>query len=217
MAWWNLTDADNNPASFWSNLVSALVASGAVPDRSPLRARHPAAMFVDADVDELWAQLADLPAPVVLVIDDFQVITHDDVLRQFGRLISELPPTALRLVLLTRLGPGAAVARLRVSGELTEIRAADLAFTPREVLSCSPGDACSSSGRAGHSDFDTHRGLAGRCPSRRPGRLIRPDVMPVSTGFAPPAGGPDHFVTEVLQASRRPDRDFLLRTSAPSY
>lgn len=101
VAWWNLTDADNNPASFWSNLVSAVVASEAVPDHSPLRDHHPPALFVDADVDELWAQLADLPAPVALLL------THWD------------PVVPLHV--------------LRVNGELTEIRAADLAFTPGEV------------------------------------------------------------------------------------
>ena len=37
VAWLSLDDSDNNPRSFWSNLVSALVASGAVRDRSPLR------------------------------------------------------------------------------------------------------------------------------------------------------------------------------------
>jgi len=37
VAWLSLDDSDNNPRSFWSNLMSALVASGAVRDRSPLR------------------------------------------------------------------------------------------------------------------------------------------------------------------------------------
>ena len=80
VAWLGLDDSDDNPGSFWSNVVAALVAGGVVRDRSPLRDRDRWARFVDADVDELWVHLADLPAPVALVIDDFQVITSDRVL-----------------------------------------------------------------------------------------------------------------------------------------
>jgi len=80
VAWLGLDDGDDNPGSFWSNVVAALVAGGVVRDRSPLRDQDRWARFVDADVDELWVHLADLPAPVALVIDDFQVITSDRVL-----------------------------------------------------------------------------------------------------------------------------------------
>jgi LuxR family transcriptional regulator, maltose regulon positive regulatory protein len=80
VAWLGLDDGDDNPGSFWSNVVAALVASGVVRDRSPLRDQDRWARFVDADVDELFVHLADLPAPVALVIDDFQVITSDRVL-----------------------------------------------------------------------------------------------------------------------------------------
>jgi hypothetical protein len=80
-----------------------LVTSNAVGDW--LRDQHFADLADDAEAAEIWGWLADLPAPVMLVVDDFQGITHDRVLEQVGRWVTNLPPTPLRLVLLSRSDP----------------------------------------------------------------------------------------------------------------
>ena len=51
VGWLSLDDTDDNPRSFWSNLVTALVATGAVRDRSPLLAHDPGESFGDADLE----------------------------------------------------------------------------------------------------------------------------------------------------------------------
>jgi LuxR family transcriptional regulator, maltose regulon positive regulatory protein len=76
-------------------------------------------------------RLADLVAladRVWLVIDDVHELRSAEVVRQLELLVMRGPPE-LRLVLATRhdLRPG--LHRLRLEGELTEIRAADLRFT----------------------------------------------------------------------------------------
>ena len=213
VAWLGLDDGDDNPGSFWSNVVAALVASGVVRDRSPLRDQDRWARFVDADVDELWVQLADLPAPVALVIDDFQVITSGQVLAQVGRLIAQLPPTPLRLVLLSRSDPVLPLHHLRTRGDLTDIRAADLAFTPPEAAALFTGRG-----------LQLRTAQVGQIITRTAGwpagvqaatLLIEgPDVQTGVDRFcAPGRADADYLVTAILQALTPADRDFLLSTS----
>ena len=64
VSWLSLDDADNNRTTFWSNLVTALVAGGTVPDRSPLREHRPGDPFADADLKDFCSQLTDLPSPL---------------------------------------------------------------------------------------------------------------------------------------------------------
>jgi LuxR family transcriptional regulator, maltose regulon positive regulatory protein len=70
--------------------------------------------------------------PVVLVLDDFHAVGTGDVLADVASLL-ERPHPALRIVLATRSDPPVRLQRLRVAGHLTEIRAADLAFTKAEA------------------------------------------------------------------------------------
>jgi len=213
VAWLSLDDSDNNPRSFWSNLVSALVASGAVRDRSPLRYLNPVSQFGDADLDELWVQLADLPAPVVLVIDDFHVITDDEVLEQFGRFIAKLPPSPLRLVLLAHADPVLPLHELRARGDLTEIRAADLAFTSAETAEL----FASSAFRLRAGQLDRIMGRTEGWPAGVRVAALSIDPQDVESGItrfcSADRGVADYFVDEVLQAVSPADRDFLLRTT----
>jgi LuxR family maltose regulon positive regulatory protein len=132
VAWLSLDPADNDPARFWGSVLAALSASGAVGAGDPLDAlRVPSA--VDARfLDRIIGGLADLPGPVVLVLDDFHEITDTAVLDAVADLLRHLP-AQLRLVFATRADPPLPMYRLRLAGELTEIRAADLAFGPHEA------------------------------------------------------------------------------------
>ena len=133
VAWLSLDRSDDDPRSFWSHLIAAIIASGAVPVDGSLREMIPAAEFGPAEVQQVMARVAELPAPVVLVLDDFHEITDSAVLATFGELVDHLPPT-VRLVLLSRADPTLRLHRLRVAGQLTEIRTADLAFTAAETV-----------------------------------------------------------------------------------
>ncbi len=79
------------------------------------------------------AQLAgQWPEPVTLVIDDVQELTGSESQAGLDLLVRRGPPT-LRLLLAGRHVAGLSIARLRVSGEVTEIGAGDLACTVQET------------------------------------------------------------------------------------
>ena len=66
-------------------------------------------------------ELAALFAPVVLVLDDYHVITDRRCHDQVRFLLLHLPPSA-QLVLITRTDPPLPLARIRAAGEMVEIR-----------------------------------------------------------------------------------------------
>ena len=68
----------------------------------------------------------------MLVLDDYHVIDARDVQDGMAFLLEHLPPQ-IHLVIASRADPALPLARLRGRGELAEIRAADLRFTPAEA------------------------------------------------------------------------------------
>jgi LuxR family maltose regulon positive regulatory protein len=132
VAWLSLDQRDNDPALFWTYVATALdsavsgVGAGAL---ALLRASQPPAETV---VATLLNDLGAVPDDVLLVLDDFHVIESRDVGEGVAFLLDHLPPR-MRLVLAGRADPALPLARLRGRGELVEIRAADLRFTPDET------------------------------------------------------------------------------------
>jgi LuxR family transcriptional regulator, maltose regulon positive regulatory protein len=116
---------------FWLALLSAVrdacgTASGAEPTA-------PTPEFNgQAVVDRVLAELGDYRGPVVLVIDDLHELRSPEALAQLGRLLTSLPPHA-HAVLATRRDQRLQLDRLRLAGELAEIRGAELRFTEREA------------------------------------------------------------------------------------
>ncbi len=76
--------------------------------------------------------LAALSAPAVLVLDDYHVVRAHAVHAAIEFLLNHLPPT-LHLVIVTREDPPLPLPRLRASGQMTEVRAADLSFNVEEA------------------------------------------------------------------------------------
>src|SRR5207248_8272818 len=80
----------------------------------------------------LLNELSAISKDVVLVLDDFHLIDARDIHDGMVFLLDHLPPR-LHLVIASRADPALPLARLRARGELVEIRAADLRFTPDEA------------------------------------------------------------------------------------
>ena len=129
VAWVGLDEFDNRPGTFWADVVAALRRSGvALPTALPV------ARGRDADhVFLLWlaAALAAQDPPVTLVLDDLHLLTNPTVLEGLDYLLRNVGP-GLRLVVSARMDP-LPLHRYRLAGELTEIRARDLAFTVAEA------------------------------------------------------------------------------------
>ncbi len=80
----------------------------------------------------LLNEIATLADNFILVLDDYHVIDSQPVDHALTFLVEHLPPQ-LHLVIATREDPPLPLARLRVRGQLLELRAADLRFTPDEA------------------------------------------------------------------------------------
>jgi len=132
VAWLSLDVGDNEAARLWAYTVAALCQSGAVPRDSALRGLAPLPGSEERFLPLLVGGLAQLPTPVVLVLDDLQDITDATLLEGLEFLVRHAPPQ-LRLVLATRADPPLPLQRLRLSGQLVQVRAADLAFTVAEA------------------------------------------------------------------------------------
>ncbi len=132
VAWLTMDETDNNLQAFWSDVLGALAIGGALPPGSALLEVVPAAGFGPEQAQLIPAGLAELPTMVTLVLDDFHLIHDRRVLESFGQLLEHQPPQ-LRLVLAARADPALRLHRLRVNGQLTDIRATDLAFTATET------------------------------------------------------------------------------------
>src|SRR5262249_8018012 len=133
-AWLSLDERDNDPARFLAYLVAALQPIGATIGAGILRvlqASQPPPF--EALLTTLLNDLTTLPDSFVLVLDDYHVIEAQAVNQALTYLVEHLPPQ-MHLVLATREDPPLPLARLRARGQLTELRAADLRFTPAQAV-----------------------------------------------------------------------------------
>jgi LuxR family transcriptional regulator, maltose regulon positive regulatory protein len=80
----------------------------------------------------LLNDLASVPDPLIFVLDDYHAVDGADLRDGMVFLLDHLPPH-VHLVISTRADPLLPLARIRARGELLEIRAADLRFTPDEA------------------------------------------------------------------------------------
>jgi LuxR family transcriptional regulator, maltose regulon positive regulatory protein len=134
VAWVSLDDDDGTEHRFWSAVLAALAGCAAVPPDSALhRLATPGALLADPDVvPHLVRALAELPTPLSLVLDDVHELVAPAPVRALAALVHERPPT-LQLILSGRTDPPVPIARMRLDGELCEIRARDLAFSVAEA------------------------------------------------------------------------------------
>ena len=130
-AWVPVGRGEQDPQRFWLSVLGALrdtvAGSGLVRELT-------AAPGLDgwAVVERLLKDLAPLADRLWLVIDDVHELRSGDALAQLELLVMRAPPE-LRFVLATRHDLRLGLHRLRLEGELSEIRTADLQFTQAEA------------------------------------------------------------------------------------
>src|SRR5689334_2841428 len=140
-AWVAVGPGERDPQQFWVSVLGALRGTSA---GSGLVQAVTAAPDLDgwAIVERLLKDLAPLDDRIWLVIDDVHELGSDEARRQLELLVMRGPPE-LRMVLAGRHDLRLGLHRLRLEGELTELRAADLRFTvaeARELLAASGVD-----------------------------------------------------------------------------
>ncbi len=213
-AWLSLDRGDNHPASFWAYVIAALRAAAGIGESALALLQAPQPPPVETVLTVLLNELGASAADIVLVLDDYHVIDAREVQDGMAFLLDHLPP-GLHVVIACRADPVLPLARLRARGELTEIRAAELRFTPDEAaaylngvmgLQLTARDVTALEGRT--------EGWIAALQLAALSMQGRDDVAGFIAGFA----GDDRYVVdylaeEVLQ--RQPDQvqAFLLQTS----
>ena len=211
VAWLSLDEADNEPRAFWGCVLAALRRTIALPPENPLVGLDPALGREDENLRRLTSGLAELPSSVVLVIDDFHLIQDAETLAGLSGILRH-PLSQLRLVLLTRADPALALHRLRLNGELCEIRSGDLAFDAAEAAQLLSEDGVDVVEKQAEVLVDRTEGWPAGL--RLAALFLSRDNERTVAEF----GGDDRAVTdylleEVLASQPRDIRDFLTQTS----
>jgi LuxR family maltose regulon positive regulatory protein len=133
IAWLTLDEEDDSPTRFWGYVIAAIqsVLEG-VGDISTAYLRSPGTPTIEAILTPLLNELADGTEQVVLVLDNYHLISRDEIQKGIAFLI-EHQPEQIHLAISTRADPPLPIVRIRAQGQLTELRGDDLRFTQAEV------------------------------------------------------------------------------------
>lgn len=133
VGWLSLDEGDTNPARFLSYLITAiqLIKTG-IGERllAALQSREPPKL--EAILTDLINEITSIPDHFIIVLDDYHSVESKQVDQAVDFLIEHLPPQ-MHLLIASREDPSLPLARLRARGQLTELRAADLRFSPSEA------------------------------------------------------------------------------------
>ena len=131
VAWVSVERGEQDAQHFWLSVIDAL--AGTVGDeRLVERVGATPAFHAEGVVEPLLARLDALDQPVVLVVDDLHELRSPDALRWLAHALTRVPPKLL-VVLSTRVDPGLGLHRLRLTGDLLEVRGDDLRFSLEET------------------------------------------------------------------------------------
>jgi LuxR family maltose regulon positive regulatory protein len=133
VAWISLDEGDNDPARFITYLVKALQTIQAGIGEGLLAAlQSPEPLQIETILTTLLNGISTIPDNFILVLDDYHAIDSHPVDQSLAFLIEHQPPQ-MHLLIATREDPALPLARLRSRGQLAELRAVDLRFTPAEA------------------------------------------------------------------------------------
>jgi LuxR family maltose regulon positive regulatory protein len=137
VAWLSLDEGDNDPTRFLAYLIVALQRID--PDigqtaQAMLQAPR-AASQLQSLLTTLINDIVVTSQPFILALDDYHVIEATEIHKAVSFLLDHMPPfeQGMHLVIATRADPPLPLARLRGRGQMTELHAADLRFTPSEA------------------------------------------------------------------------------------
>lgn len=126
--WLSLDEDDNDPECFWSYFFMSLYKE--MPDTNDIRSE--AAMFNKLQISHFINTACKFDGEILMVIDDFNVITNDSILKNIKFLIMNLPLN-MHILILSRTFPKFTLSRLRAADSILEINKYDLQFTYEET------------------------------------------------------------------------------------
>jgi LuxR family transcriptional regulator, maltose regulon positive regulatory protein len=130
LAWVTVDRYDNRPEVFWSHVIEALRRAGvALPAELPTAVSRQPSLFLHHFASALAAQD---PVVVTLILDDVHLLTKPRCLDGLDYVLRNASG-GLHLLVASRMDPLLPLHRYRLTGELTEVRACDLAFSVTEA------------------------------------------------------------------------------------
>ncbi len=133
VAWLSLDEADNNLERFISYLIAALqTIKPGIGEGLMAAIQSPQPLLFEPILTTLLNEITTITEHFVLILDDYHSIDSQSVDKTLDFLVEHQPPQ-MHMVILTREDPQLPLARYRARGQLTELRAADLRFTPGEA------------------------------------------------------------------------------------
>ncbi len=133
ITWLSLEQADSEPIRFLSYVIAALQQGAPELGIGALSlfemAQSPP---INTVLNELINDIAGLDHHIILVLDDYHVISHPEIHEAVGYLV-EHQPHQMHLVITSREDPPLPLSRLRARGEMAEIRMHNLRFSLDEA------------------------------------------------------------------------------------
>ena len=132
VAWLSLDENDNDPRRFLAYLLAALrQVQDDIGQAAAAMLQSPQPPPGEAILSVLVNEIAAVPQPFILILDDYHVIHTPPIYQQLNFLLDHQPPQ-MHLVVITREDPPLPIARLRARGQMVEIRQDDLRFSLEE-------------------------------------------------------------------------------------
>jgi len=133
VAWLSLDEGDNDLSRFLTYLIAALQTMAPDIGKGAAAAiQSPQPSPAETTLTTLLNEIAAFLDSFILVLDDYHLIDSQPVDQALIFLVENRPPQ-MHLVIASREDPNFPLARLRARGQLIELRAADLRFTPAEA------------------------------------------------------------------------------------
>jgi LuxR family transcriptional regulator, maltose regulon positive regulatory protein len=215
VAWVSLDEGDNDPTRFWNYVIEAFrTVEPSVGTTALLALQRRSVDIHRVVLPSLLNDLGEIGSPLVLVLDDYHLVTNASCHQTLGLFLDHLP-AGIHVLLSTRADPPLSLASMRARAELAEIRVAELQFTNQEASALLNGSI----------GLQLATEAVERLTERTEGWAAGLVLAGLSlqgredpNGFIASFHGDnrhvaDYLATEVLERQPEPIREFLLRTS----
>jgi LuxR family maltose regulon positive regulatory protein len=211
VAWVSVEPDEHDAQRFWLSVVDGLSSVSTMDLLERSAASRDGGREVQ--VERLASELGALDEPLVLVIDDLHELRAAEAVAWLDQFLARVP-SQLVVVFATREEPRVRLHRLRLAGELTELRAADLRFSLEETRELFEVAGIALSEAGAELLHERAEGWAAGLRLAVISLIGHPDPERFATEFSGSertvAG---YLLAEVLQRQPAEVRELLLRTS----
>ena len=131
--WFSLDNGDNDPTDFLSYIISGIQGIHKEFGKGAFKLLNsPNKPSNESIAGLLINEILNIKQDFLLVLDDFHLITSNDILKLVTYLLEHIPVN-IHIVILTRSDPALSVSRLRSQHQLVELRSSDLSFSANYI------------------------------------------------------------------------------------